>query len=90
MHSCDNPACCNPLHIKPGTQMQNLRDMRDRGRQRHVGSPGESNPRAKLSLGDVENIRHRIACGETNISIATDYPVTHALISRIRVGKAWR
>ena len=88
-HSCDNPSCCNPTHILPGTQLQNMQDMRARGRQRHVGLAGEKNPRAKLSGDDVQRIKARIASGETNISIARDYPVTHALISRIRLGKAW-
>lgn len=31
-HRCDNPSCCNPLHLEVGTQKQNLRDAVDRGR----------------------------------------------------------
>jgi hypothetical protein len=89
-HACDNPACCNPEHIQPGTQTQNMQDMVSRGRHRPAGMPGETNPRAKLTQSDVQEIRARIARGETNVSIARDYPVTHALISRIRQGSAWR
>ena len=33
-HKCDNPACCNPDHIFPGTQKQNMQDMLGKGRQR--------------------------------------------------------
>ncbi len=25
-HSCDNPPCCNPMHIFPGTQKENTKD----------------------------------------------------------------
>lgn len=32
-HSCDNPICCNPAHITPGTQQSNMDEMKDR--QRH-------------------------------------------------------
>lgn len=31
-HSCDNPPCCNPAHLIPGTAAENSADMVSRGR----------------------------------------------------------
>ncbi|WP_342152278.1 hypothetical protein [Methylorubrum sp. SB2] len=32
MHSCDNPACCNPKHLSLGRQVENVADMIAKGR----------------------------------------------------------
>lgn len=43
-HKCDNPPCCNPKHLEPGTAHQNALDTSERGRlkprrgEAHVGS----------------------------------------------------
>ena len=34
LHSCDNPICCNPAHLRLGSFMQNNADMLARGRYR--------------------------------------------------------
>lgn len=39
-HSCDNPPCCNPRHLLPGTQADNAADMLARGRANLYGAKG--------------------------------------------------
>lgn len=34
LHRCDNPACCNPAHLRFGTVAENMRDKVLRGRAR--------------------------------------------------------
>jgi hypothetical protein len=38
MHKCDNRLCCNPRHLRLGTQFENVRDMDKKGR-RGYGAP---------------------------------------------------
>lgn len=52
LHSCDVRHCCNPLHIRPGTQADNNADMRLRGRQW-----------SKLTTDQVRELRRQHAAG---------------------------
>jgi hypothetical protein len=55
LHSCDNPPCCEPTHLRPGGPAENAADMVSRGR---ANPPrGTRNPRAVLNEGLVREIR---------------------------------
>ncbi len=32
IHCCDNPSCCNPLHLVDGSASENTKDMHNKGR----------------------------------------------------------
>jgi hypothetical protein len=36
LHSCDVRLCCNPEHLSPGTRLDNVRDMDQKGRGRRA------------------------------------------------------
>jgi len=59
MHSCDNPPCCNPGHLKAGTKALNSADKIAKGRQVYVF--GDQNPSRmhpeRLSCGDTHYAR---------------------------------
>ncbi|MEL6568164.1 MAG: hypothetical protein AAFQ22_07080 [Pseudomonadota bacterium] len=63
--------------------------MRMKGRARTPNQFGDANPSAKLCWDDVNVIRARIKEGHTNRAIAADYPVSEAMISRIKKNDCW-
>lgn len=89
LHGCDNPACCNPSHLRLGTPGDNIRDMDERGRRVIANQAGEANGAAKLDESALALIVSRLREGWTNKQIACGLPVGHALISRIRTGRSW-
>lgn len=99
-HTCDNPPCCNPAHLLPGTAADNTADMIKRGRaitgDRHWTrrTPerlfGVANPAARLTEGQIQMIRARYAAGERQVPLAARYGVSQSLISRIVRRTSWR
>lgn len=88
-HHCDNPLCVNPHHLFLGTDADNAKDKVSKGRQSRKGQKGTRNGNAKINDEQLAEIRARIAAGETNVSIAKDYPIGHAMVSRIRKGRSY-
>jgi hypothetical protein len=87
LHSCDNPPCCAPWHLRWGTDLDNTRDAISRGRR--VASPGSRNGLAKLTEADVLVIRSA-GCEVTTRSLALEYGVHETTLGKIRNGKTWR
>lgn len=73
-HSCDNPPCCNPNHLRFDTRQSNVDDMITRGRAGRQG---------KLTDQQVLTIRERRAMGARQKDLAGQFGVTDGQISMI-------
>lgn len=90
LHSCDNPACVNILHLRWGTQRENLEEMTVKGRRasgKILSLPGEKNPRAKLTQSVVEFIR---GSGLKGRELAKMFNLRESQVSNIRRYKSWK
>jgi len=90
LHSCpegDNPACCNPAHLRLGTPADNSADMVARGRNLR----GEQAKSAKLAAAHVIDIRARFDAGTaTQTELGREYGVSNITIFDIVRRKTWR
>lgn len=75
-HSCDNPACCRPEHLFPGTQADNMEDRMLKGRAAK-----------KLTPEAVLAIRGRR--GESQRKLAKEFGVTQPMIGYVQRGEFW-
>jgi hypothetical protein len=91
LHSCDNPPCINPEHLREGTCSDNILEAYAKGRASLNNSfqNGEKNPRSKLLQSQVVVIKSLIKDGKMNTEIAELFGVHHATVSLIRRGNIW-
>jgi hypothetical protein len=59
LHSCDNPPCCNPSHLRWGTKAENAADAMERGRIYLQGLTGRGNEKWKTRLLQQAEARER-------------------------------
>lgn len=82
MHTCDNPACCNPSHLKLGTVADNNRDRKNKNRS----SRGSKHPTSKLVEKNVLEIFNSY---EPAKDLAVKYDVSKSTIYGIKNGFNW-
>lgn len=82
LHTCDIPSCCNPAHLRLGTNDDNIRDKVSKGRHLH----GETHNMVKLTAEEVLAIR---ASNESEVVLAARYGVCRSNIGMIRRRVKW-
>lgn len=103
LHSCDNPPCVNPAHLHLGTQTDNMRECKERGRNSYgtehsarlkskpwTPARGESNGLSKLTEDDVLEVRSLHRDGVSNVALARQFRVTQPTICQVVNRKSWR
>jgi len=82
-HQCDNPSCCNPLHLTHAPQRQNVAEMVERGRS----AKGEAHSQAKLTEAQAAEI---LASSEPARAVAERMGVSRGHVYEVRAGRRWK
>jgi predicted DNA-binding protein (UPF0251 family) len=102
LHSCDNPACCNPAHLRWGTNTENIADCVARGRKpkgdthhsclRPETVPrGEERSQARVTAEQVFAIRLRYARGTiSQFALAREFGISRTTIEDIVHRRTWK
>lgn len=85
LHSCDNPGCVNPWHLRLGTPHDNNMDMAARGRSTH----GERHPKAKFTYVQIQAIRDAFDAGHRQCDICRYFKRGDSIINLIVKRKIW-
>jgi hypothetical protein len=98
LHECDTPACIEPSHLWVGTNLDNIRDKVEKGRQAkgerittgRNTARGERQGRAKLTADNVRQIRALYAEGGiSQETLGAMFGVSQVHISRVLRGDSW-
>ena len=84
MHTCDNPGCVNPNHLRIGTIQENNLDKLQKNRQAKL--KGMSNAYSKFTDNDIYKIRQD---PRHYSEIAKDFSVNPETIRLIKKRKTW-
>lgn len=88
LHTCDNPPCIEPAHLRVGTHADNMRDAAAKGRTSKA--IGQSRPQAKITPDDVRAIRSAPYSRGDSLALATQYGIRPEQVRAILRRESWR
>lgn len=90
-HKCDNPPCVRPSHLFLGTHLDNVLDMRRKGRGYDIPPlRGEESPSAKLTAKEAKQCLKLRQQGLTYRQIGKRYGVSPSTIMILCKGRTWK
>lgn len=90
LHTCDNPSCVNPDHLRLGTHGDNMRDMANKGRGCTCRQDGENNKYAKLTEEEVLRMRSLHERGLAQHELANIFRVSPGTVSDVVRRHTWK
>jgi hypothetical protein len=87
LHRCDNPSCVNHEHLFLGTNLENVRDMMSKKRNRH--KKGEDCTHSKLKNIQVIEIKNLLSKGFGANEISKNLNIKRHYIESIKHNRAW-
>lgn len=90
LHSCHNPPCINPDHLRWGSPKENMDDM---ARHNRAGKTFKANTKfdgKRLTVQQVQQIRKAFAEGHLQDVIAKEYGIGRAHVSLIVTRRLWK
>lgn len=88
LHSCDNPPCINPQHLRWGTNSDNMKDMYARGRSAPKTKPHVAR---RLTFQDAQDIRELFKTGlVTKKALGLKYGISGNAIKDILIYKTYK
>ena len=74
MHTCDNPSCCNPKHLKVCTHAENMADKAEKGRCPDF--KGGKGPNCKLTMVQAREARELKKNGMSTRDLAKKFGIS--------------
>ncbi len=85
LHKCDNPKCCNPDHLFPGTAKDNALDAKSKKRHCH----GVKHGCHRLTEDQVREMRALHGLGITQVELAKRFGVRQGHVTKVVRCRSW-
>lgn len=80
LHSCDEPFCVNPAHLRIGTQKDNMADRCDRHPDSWAKTPKKLTEAKVLEIARSSGLQREIAAR---------YGISQVMVGKIKGGRSW-